>query len=72
MKDSEKIDESLPQSWNDLVDEFGGKKIKKTKRKKNYYSDEPSNHLKDPGLRWKWMVEPKYKQMFNEIELGFR
>ena len=32
MKDSEKFDESLPQSWDDLVDEFG--ETKKNVKKK--------------------------------------
>ena len=69
MKDSEDIDESLPQSWDDLIDEYSEIRQKKGKKKKYSHSnDSSSNHLKDPGQRWKWMVEPKYKQMFNEIE----
>ena len=67
MKDSESFDESFPQSWDQLVDEFGETK-KKTKRKKYKVKDESSNHLRDSKQRWKWMVEPKYKQMFDEIE----
>ncbi len=69
MKDSEDIDESLPQSWNELIDGFG--EIEKKGRKRKKYSqprDSSPNYLKDPGQRWKWLVEPKYKQMFNEIE----
>ena len=67
MVDPEDLNDSFPQSWDDLVDEFGEieKKIPKKKKISRKYE---SNHLKDPGQRWKWMVEPKYKQMFNEIE----
>ena len=67
MKGSKDFDDSLPQSWDQLVDEFGETK-KKLKRKKYNLKDESSNHLKDSNQKWKWMVEPKYKQMFDEIE----
>ena len=40
----------------------------KITKKKKFSRNEESNQLKDPGQRWKWMVEPKYKQMFTEIE----
>ncbi|CAI8227042.1 MAG: Uncharacterised protein [Methanobacteriota archaeon] len=67
MVDSEDLNEPLPQSWDDLVNEFGEIEEKIPKKRKISRKYE-SNELKDPGQRWKWMVEPKYKQMFNEIE----
>ena len=68
MKDSERFDESLPQSWDDLVDEFGETKRNVKKKKKYKIKGGHSNSLKEESQKWNWMDEPKYKQMFNEIE----
>ena len=68
MKDSEKFDESLPQSWDDLIDEFGETKTNFKKKKKYKIKEGHSNSLKEENQKWNWMDEPKYKQMFNEIE----
>ena len=46
MKGSKNFDDSLPQSWDQLVDEFGETK-KKFKRKKYNIKDESSYHLND-------------------------
>ncbi|MBJ23878.1 MAG: serine protein kinase RIO [Euryarchaeota archaeon] len=67
MDDSENNHESFPQSWDELIDEYGEER-KANKKKKYSKKHHSSNELTDPGQRWRWMVEPKYKQMFDEIE----